>query len=86
MTLNDYFSAVPGRQADLARSLDLPTAQVWQWKEGIRPVPMPYVTRIETATDGAVRRWDLRPSDWHLIWPELIEADGAPSLPEKAGV
>ena len=35
-------------------------------------------TAIEQATAGAVRRWDLRPDDWHLIWPELIGAKGAP--------
>ena len=34
---------------------------------------------IEAATAGAVRRWDLRPDDWHRIWPELIGTDGAPS-------
>jgi len=28
---------------------------------------------IERATNGAVRRQDLRPDDWHLIWPELAE-------------
>ena len=32
---------------------------------------------IEAATDGAVRRQDLRPDDWHRIWPELIGTDGA---------
>jgi len=26
---------------------------------------------IERATDGAVTRKDLRPEDWHEIWPEL---------------
>jgi len=30
---------------------------------------------IERATDGAVTRRDLRPDDWHLIWPELVTAD-----------
>lgn len=29
-----------------------------------------------------VRRWDLRPDDWHRIWPELIGAEGAPGVPE----
>lgn len=28
---------------------------------------------IERATAGAVTRRDLRPTDWHLIWPELAE-------------
>ena len=27
--------------------------------------------RVERATDGAVTRKELRPNDWHLIWPEL---------------
>jgi DNA-binding transcriptional regulator YdaS (Cro superfamily) len=39
---------------------------------------------IERATRLAVRRWDLRPDDWHRIWPELIGADGAPEIPQEA--
>lgn len=38
---------------------------------------------LEAATDGAVRRWDLRPDDWHGIWPELIGAEGAPAVPAE---
>ncbi len=30
-----------------------------------------YCVAIEKATGGAVSRKDLRPDDWHLIWPEL---------------
>lgn len=30
---------------------------------------------IETETQGAVRRQDLRPDDWSRIWPELIGQD-----------
>ena len=36
---------------------------------------------IEAVTGRAVCRWDLRPTDWHRIWPELVQADGAPALP-----
>jgi len=25
------------------------------------------------ATNGQVTRRDLRPADWHLIWPELLD-------------
>jgi DNA-binding transcriptional regulator YdaS (Cro superfamily) len=28
--------------------------------------------RIERASSGIVSRRDLRPNDWHLIWPELV--------------
>lgn len=41
--------------------------------------------RIERDSGYDVRRWHLRPKDWHLIWPELIDAEGAPKLPAKAG-
>ena len=33
----------------------------------------------EKNSGGIVRRWDLRPDDWHRIWPELIGAEGAPA-------
>ena len=38
---------------------------------------------LERATAGAVRRWDLRPTDWHRIWPELIGTEGAPAVPAE---
>lgn len=38
--------------------------------------------RIERALENELRRWDLRPTDWHLIWPELIGAEGAPAIPQ----
>ena len=38
--------------------------------------------RAERLTGGRLRRWHVRPKDWHLIWPELIGADGAPELPK----
>lgn len=60
-------------------------AQIRQWQHGYGGrVPGPeYCVAIERATDGKVRRWDLRPEDWHLIWPELIGSDGAPPVPTE---
>lgn len=49
-----------------------------------RGVPVHRCAAVEIAVDGAVMRWDLRPDDWHLIWPELIGTKGAPSVPAKA--
>lgn len=40
--------------------------------------------RCEDVTDGALRRWALCQKTWHLIWPELIGAKGAPAAPETA--
>jgi DNA-binding transcriptional regulator YdaS (Cro superfamily) len=39
--------------------------------------------RIERDSEHELRRWDLRPNDWHLIWPELIDAEGAPPIEER---
>ena len=40
---------------------------------------------IEHHSAGRVRRWHLRPTDWHRIWPELIGMPGAPivSVPHR---
>lgn len=40
--------------------------------------------RIERESNHELRRWDLRPNDWHLIWPELVGVRGSPSLPGTA--
>lgn len=39
--------------------------------------------RIERESKRELRRWDLRPNDWHLIWPELIQLAGAPAVPKR---
>ena len=41
--------------------------------------------RIERESGLELRRWDLRPKDWHENWPELIGAEGAPEIPAAAG-
>lgn len=38
---------------------------------------------IENDTAGELRRWDLRPADWHRNWPELVDAEGAPAVPDQ---
>lgn len=48
-------------------------AQIRQWQHGYanrRPGPA-HCLAIERATEGAVTRRDLRPDDFHLIWPDL---------------
>ncbi len=47
-------------------------------------VPSEHCAAVEAASGGQVRRWHLRPDDWHRIWPELIGADGAPAVPQPS--
>lgn len=41
---------------------------------GFRIASAALASALEHRTSGAVTRKDLRPDDWHLIWPELTEA------------
>lgn len=73
-----------GSQAALAARLNVKQPTISEWSRGDRPVPLERCVEIETATNGSVRRWHLRPNDWHRIWPELIGADGAPAPQAQA--
>lgn len=64
----------------MARQLGVSVQRLSNWVE--RGVPVEHCPLIERITAGAVCRWDLRTTDWHQIWPELVGAAGAPALPE----
>lgn len=51
-----------------------------------RPCGPELAVLIERDTNGAVRRWELRPDDWPRIWPELIDAPGAPAVSTEQGM
>lgn len=88
MKLDEYLSQ-PGALtvAQLRERIGVKSdIQVRQWRHGYagrQPSPE-YAVAIEAATERAVRRWDLRPADWHRIWPELIGVDGAPAAASAA--
>ena len=85
MDLNDYLSKPHSPSAtDFAKSLGLNPDQVRQWRHrhnGRQPSPENCVA-IEQATAGDVTRQDLRPDDWHLIWPELAKPKRKPAKVE----
>lgn len=90
MTLHDYLDS-PGALsvAELAKAIGVKhTDQVRQWRHGYanRKPSAKLCVRIEQATAGAVTRQELRPDDWHEIWPELIPAatgNVPPAAPKK---
>ena len=69
-----------GSQAALAEAIGVKQPTISEWARGDRPVPIERCVDIERATARAVMRWDLRPDDWHRIWPELIGQEGAPAV------
>jgi DNA-binding transcriptional regulator YdaS (Cro superfamily) len=87
MHLKPYLEALPrGGLATLSGVLGISSVYLMQLsaRQGGREPSPELCVRIENATYRQVRRWDLRPTDWHLIWPELVGADGAPNVPEGA--
>ena len=66
-----------GSDAALAALLGISGPAVSQWRKRGTVLRAEYCTAIERATDGQVTRRDLRPDDWHLIWPELAEREVA---------
>ena len=76
-------AAAAGGLMRIAEACGASIQTVSNWRK--RGVPIDQCAAIERACERAVMRWDLRPDDWHRIWPELIDADGAPPVP-TAGV
>jgi len=87
MELNSYLKRNHGKASKLAAALGLSPVLISQWAVGGRPVPIARCPAIERATHGLVTRQDLRPQDWHLIWPELAAMnDGPASFPVPAAL
>lgn len=84
MELREYLSGRRGMAAELAEAVGESPAFISQVATSRRPCPAALAVSIEAASAGAVRRWDLRPDDWHRIWPELVGADGAPPVPAES--
>jgi DNA-binding transcriptional regulator YdaS (Cro superfamily) len=66
-----YLRAERGRASRLATGLKVTPVFIGQIAKGDRPAPAERCTDIERLTEKAVRRWHLRPHDWHRIWPAL---------------
>lgn len=81
MTIDSILATQGISSSRLARQIGVSPAVVYQWRKGVRPVPLERCAAIERATNGAVSRRDLRPDDWAEIWPELATL---PSEPEHA--
>lgn len=73
MNLSQYLNEKRGRQAALAKAIKAHAPDICRWADGTRPIPVAYGAAIEAATDGAVTRQEMFPSEWKAIWPELAK-------------
>ncbi len=58
-----------GSQFGLAEHLGVNSSFVSQWKSGRRPIPVKHCQNIVELCEGLVSVQELRPDDWHEIWP-----------------
>jgi len=76
MALPNY---TPERRREVAVTLDIDEQYLYQILRGLRAAA-PALARSLNYIDADARLWDLRPDDWHRIWPELIGTEGAPAI------
>jgi DNA-binding transcriptional regulator YdaS (Cro superfamily) len=71
MDLKAYISGDRGRASRLARALNVSPSYLSQMASGTAPISPERCVAIWEQTEGLVTRQELRPDDWHRIWPEL---------------
>jgi DNA-binding transcriptional regulator YdaS (Cro superfamily) len=80
---NDFMASVSqaikgsGGPAVVAARLGVSTQRLCNWLA--RGVPVSQAAAFEAAVDHRIRRIDLFPGEWALIWPELAQ-----QYPEEA--
>lgn len=70
----------PKERVELAELAGINEQYLYQCLTGRRDMEATEAVRVERATGHRLRRWQLR-RNWHLTWPELIDAAGAPEVP-----
>lgn len=71
MDISTYLTNTGRAQSEFARAIGVPSALLYQWLNGLRPVAAKHCVKIERETAGQVTRKELRPKDWQDYWPEL---------------
>jgi DNA-binding transcriptional regulator YdaS (Cro superfamily) len=81
--LRAYMKSLPSDEARNQFAADCGTSvgHMNNVSYGSRPLAPESCVLAERGSGGVLRRWHLRPRDWHRIWPELIGSDGAPDAP-----
>ena len=79
-----WFGLDTDKREALALDVGSTTGHLNNVAYGYRPCAPALCVQIERAANGSVMRWDLRPDDWHLIWPELLQRPDAPKPQEVA--
>jgi hypothetical protein len=81
MELRVFLLSLPyASREDFAARCDTTFGHLRNVAGGYKPCSPLLATALEIESAGRVRRWDMRPQDWHRIWPELVDSPGAPPV------
>ena len=73
-TMIEQFISRAGSVKNAANLLKITSPTLLEWRDNDNvKIPIKRCVQIEQLTNGAVTRKDLRPDDYHEIWPELID-------------
>lgn len=64
----------PERRREIAQQVEVEEQYLYQIMRGLKRASPALAKQIHTADPHALLQ-DLRPDDWHLIWPELAERE-----------
>lgn len=79
MKLYNYLRVMSAKErAAFAIAVGTTLAHLNNVKYGSRVASAALARSIAEHTGRSVAEWDLRPKDWHRIWPELAERSDAP--------
>lgn len=73
----------PERRREIAQQLRIDEQYVYQITRGLKTASPALAKQFNQADPDALL-WDLRPNDWHVIWPELIGVEGSPEPKAEA--
>lgn len=84
MKMPDFIAGKPrGTSRSLAKAVGVTPVTMWQWINGVKPVPIDRCPDIEAATKGAVTCEELRPDAtwvrvpadwaWHVAGRPLLD-------------
>jgi hypothetical protein len=85
MKLADYLKRFnPPERAEFALKVGTTLGHLNNVSYELRTASAALTRQLAIETGRAVAEWELRPDDWHLIWPELIGSEGAPGIEVQA--
>lgn len=73
-------------RAALAEKVGVNEQYLYQCLTGRKAMKPEEAVRVERESAGQVTRRDLRPEDWHRIWPELVTDEHPAPDPQPAAV